>query len=386
MAPLVVQLVVTVVARWFVPWRDATRIGLAVMFLFTAGSHFSTLKYDLAAMIPPPLTGALWVIYVTGVLEAAGAIGLLTRLMRGPATWGLIALLVGLFPANLYAAMTGVTVGGASATPLLLRTPLQLLWIGLLWWSTNGRRSAQLLRRSEHGAQVASVLFAGLALVGCTTPPSPPAAAAPEQSPAIEHGLGERVDALIADLRAREDENRRQQIGTVPSESIATTSPSAPIGAADYRQASVPPAATAAVQTSGGTKTTLEEMREEASVAFETRLAELGRRQTALNRSRQEADAACSGTTSGTSLGAIIGTTQGSIPPTPAPVADVSLTVGNIEIANDTTPRCRSMRAGVRVEEAEISAALDALETDARRLGIYPGVMRDLFGKYQLSR
>ena len=39
MAPLLVQLVVTVVARWFVAWRDAARIGLAVMFLFTAGSH-----------------------------------------------------------------------------------------------------------------------------------------------------------------------------------------------------------------------------------------------------------------------------------------------------------------------------------------------------------
>ncbi len=141
MAPLIVQVLMTLVARWFVGWRDAGRIGLAVMFLFTAASHFSSLKYDLAAMIPPPLTGALWVIYLTGLLEAAGAIGLLVPKLRRPAAWGLVALLVALFPANIYAAVTGVTLGGEAATPLWLRTPLQLFWIATLW-ATSLRRSA----------------------------------------------------------------------------------------------------------------------------------------------------------------------------------------------------------------------------------------------------
>jgi uncharacterized membrane protein len=141
MVPLIVQIVSTLLARAFVPWRDAARIGLAMLFLFTAGSHASSLKYDLAAMIPPPLTGALWVIYVTGVLEAAGAIGLLTWRWRRAAAWCLIALLVAMFPANVYAALSGVTLGGAAATPLWIRTPLQIVWIGLLWWSTLARHS-----------------------------------------------------------------------------------------------------------------------------------------------------------------------------------------------------------------------------------------------------
>ena len=136
MAPLIVQVVSTLVARWFVPWKDAARIGLAVMFLFTAASHFSSLKYDLAAMIPPPLTGALWVIYLTGVLEAAGAVGLLTRPFRRAAVWGLLALLVAMFPANVYAALTGLTLGGQSPTALWLRAPLQLFWIAVLWTSS----------------------------------------------------------------------------------------------------------------------------------------------------------------------------------------------------------------------------------------------------------
>jgi hypothetical protein len=60
MTPLIVQIVATLLMCVRLPWRDALRVGLAVMFIFTAASHFSSLKYDLAAMIPPPLTGALW--------------------------------------------------------------------------------------------------------------------------------------------------------------------------------------------------------------------------------------------------------------------------------------------------------------------------------------
>lgn len=143
MALLVVQILSTLLARWFVGWTDAARVGLAVMFLFTAGSHFSSLKHDLAAMIPPPLTGALWLIYLTGVLEALGAIGLLLPRLRQPAAWGLLALLIALFPANVYAALKGLTLGGAAVTPLWLRAPLQAFWIAVLWQTTLATRSRE---------------------------------------------------------------------------------------------------------------------------------------------------------------------------------------------------------------------------------------------------
>ena len=150
MAPLIVQMVSTLVARWFVGWRDAARIGIAVMFLFTAGSHFSSLKNDLAAMIPPPLTGAVWMIYVTGVLEALGAVGLLIPRLRRAAAWGLLALLVALFPANVYAALTGVTLDGAAATPLWFRTPLQVFWAAVVWYTSLAARSNGSHARTAH--------------------------------------------------------------------------------------------------------------------------------------------------------------------------------------------------------------------------------------------
>lgn len=144
MAPLIVflasTLILRLVGRFGVKplnsWRDAGRVGLAIMFLFTGSTHFSPMKHDLAAMIPPPFTGTLWMIYLTGVLEIAGAIGLLLPRLRKPAALCLVLMLITLFPANVYAALHQVQLRGQDVTPLWFRTPLQLFWILALWWTT----------------------------------------------------------------------------------------------------------------------------------------------------------------------------------------------------------------------------------------------------------
>ncbi|HEX8255034.1 MAG TPA: DoxX family membrane protein [Thermoanaerobaculia bacterium] len=136
MAPLIVQIVTTLLARIRYDWKDAVRIGMAVLFLFTAGARFSPqIVANLASMIPPPLTGATWPVYLTGFLEALGAIGLLLPRWRRAAAICLVLLLVAMFPANAYAAIHGLTLNGEPVTPLVPRTLMQLLWIALLWWS-----------------------------------------------------------------------------------------------------------------------------------------------------------------------------------------------------------------------------------------------------------
>ena len=117
-------------------WRDAGRGALAIMFLFTGISHFTTMKYDFAAMIPAPLPNDLWVIYLTGVLEIAGAIGLLIPQTRKLAGICLALYLVAVFPANIFSALNEVTLRGAAAAPLWVRAPMQLLYVGLLWWTS----------------------------------------------------------------------------------------------------------------------------------------------------------------------------------------------------------------------------------------------------------
>src|ERR671917_1145727 len=125
-------------------WRDAGRGALVIMFLFTGISHFTSMKYDFAAMIPAPLPNDLWVIYLSGVLEIAGAVGLLIPQTRRLAGICLVLLLVALFPANVYAALSEIPLRGEAATPLWIRTPMQLLYIGMVWWTSIKKRPKEV--------------------------------------------------------------------------------------------------------------------------------------------------------------------------------------------------------------------------------------------------
>ena len=117
-------------------WHDSARYALAVMFIFTATAHFNKMKHDLARMIPAFFPRPLLLVYVTGVLELLGAAGLLLPQFWKIAGICLIALLVGMFVANINAAQKGVTLRGKPATALWLRAPMQAFFIALLWWST----------------------------------------------------------------------------------------------------------------------------------------------------------------------------------------------------------------------------------------------------------
>ena len=117
-------------------WRDSARYALAFMFIFTSTAHFNKMKHDLARMIPSSFPRPLLLVCITGVLELLGALGLLLPQFRALAGICLIALLVGMFVANINAARNGVTLRGKPPTPLWLRTPMQVFFIALLWWST----------------------------------------------------------------------------------------------------------------------------------------------------------------------------------------------------------------------------------------------------------
>jgi uncharacterized membrane protein len=117
--------------------RDSGRSALAVMLLFTAASHFNHMRHDLARMVPHWMPQPMSIIYITGVLEVLGAIGLLIPQTRRAAGICLGLLMAAMFPGNIKAAQEQLTIGGQVATPLLLRIPMQLLFIALAWWSTS---------------------------------------------------------------------------------------------------------------------------------------------------------------------------------------------------------------------------------------------------------
>jgi len=117
-------------------WPAATRWALATLFLLTASAHFNRMKEDLVRMLPAWVPAPRLTIYLTGVCEILGAIGLLLPETRRWAGLAMILFLIAIFPANIKAARERLPIRGKPAPPLALRLPMQLLLIGLLWWTT----------------------------------------------------------------------------------------------------------------------------------------------------------------------------------------------------------------------------------------------------------
>lgn len=111
------------------------RIGLALAaaFYVVAGVlHF--IKTDAYLRIVPPYIPAhLAMVWISGGCEILGGLGLLLPQTRRAAVWGLIALLIAVFPANVYMATNPNEAGADSIAPILRwgRLPLQFL---LGWW------------------------------------------------------------------------------------------------------------------------------------------------------------------------------------------------------------------------------------------------------------
>lgn len=118
----------------------AARIAMAVMLVFTAIGHFK-FPEGMALMIPKSIPFKLEMIYLTGVLEIAGAIGLLVPGWRGVTGWCLILFFLLILPANIHAALHHVNFekagqDGPGPAYLWFRIPLQALFIGWIYFST----------------------------------------------------------------------------------------------------------------------------------------------------------------------------------------------------------------------------------------------------------
>ena len=137
MEPLIVLLVATgslfaagaAGLRALRPWHVALRGGLAAMFTFTGVSHFGAfgVREELVAIVPPALPAPELLVTITGILELAGALGLVLPVIWPWAAAGLSALLVALFPANVYKALEDPTL--RASQELLPRTALQVLFL-----------------------------------------------------------------------------------------------------------------------------------------------------------------------------------------------------------------------------------------------------------------
>ena len=129
----------------------AQRIGLvlAAIFYVAAGALHFIKPAPYLKIMPPYIPWHVPLVRISGAAEILGGLGLLISKTRRPAAWGLIALLVAVFPANIYMATNPVAAGAASIAPIFRwgRLPLQLLLVLWLLWCSNppghGRKTAR---------------------------------------------------------------------------------------------------------------------------------------------------------------------------------------------------------------------------------------------------
>jgi uncharacterized membrane protein len=107
---------------------------LALFFVLAGANHFRTPGIYLA-MIPPLLPYKEFLNFFCGLAEIAGGIGLFVPGIRRAAGWGLILLLIAVFPANVYVALRG-HMDGVNVSPamLWLRLPFQAVFLALVAW------------------------------------------------------------------------------------------------------------------------------------------------------------------------------------------------------------------------------------------------------------
>jgi uncharacterized membrane protein len=90
----------------------------------------------MVQMLPPWVPAREALIYLTGVMEIAVAIGFFVPRWRRVAGWAAAAMLVAFFPANVYAATNHVPMGGHAWGPvyLLVRAPVQAMILAWVWY------------------------------------------------------------------------------------------------------------------------------------------------------------------------------------------------------------------------------------------------------------
>lgn len=114
-------------------------VWLMGLFYLVAGiTHFTNPGF-FRQIVPPVLPAPGLLVALSGLAEIVLGLGVMVPATRRVAAWGVIALLVAVFPANVYQALHNPTLvdppawmGQPSQTALYVRLPLQLL---LVWWA-----------------------------------------------------------------------------------------------------------------------------------------------------------------------------------------------------------------------------------------------------------
>lgn len=122
-------------------FRRILKYLLSIFFIIAGAVHFLRPNFYLKIM-PPYIPFSLAMVYLSGLAEIVlGALIPVPRMTR-LAAWGLILLLIAVFPANIHMALHPDYFPEIPKWGLYGRLPLQGVLILWAWWFTSDRSFA----------------------------------------------------------------------------------------------------------------------------------------------------------------------------------------------------------------------------------------------------
>ena len=108
---------------------------MSLFYVFAGIKHFTN-PYWYMKIMPPYLPLHKELVYISGAFEIILGLMLLLENTRFVGAWGLIILLIAIFPANIYLAQTNGTALNISSTFAWGRLPFQAIFILIAYWHT----------------------------------------------------------------------------------------------------------------------------------------------------------------------------------------------------------------------------------------------------------
>ncbi len=117
-------------------------LGIVCLFFLIGGIGHFTHTESFVAIMPPYVPFHLEAVYISGVFELLGALGILWKKTRRIAGIGLFVLVLMVTPANIHMYLNAEQFPNFSMTYHYVRFAVQLALLSIIWWSTKPDKNA----------------------------------------------------------------------------------------------------------------------------------------------------------------------------------------------------------------------------------------------------
>lgn len=124
--------------------KSTLRVILSICMIVAGILHFAAPE-PFIKIVPGFLPFPAALVYISGAIEIALGIGLLLPGVRSLSAWGLIALFIAVYPANLNMAFNHITIAGIPDAWWVhaIRLPFQFVLIAWAYWYTDAKDTLQ---------------------------------------------------------------------------------------------------------------------------------------------------------------------------------------------------------------------------------------------------